>query len=65
MRACARVALVLMAVSASFGLGAKAAGRRAAIRAVSAYAVAIAHPLARSTASRCFFSLRSATGSRA
>jgi hypothetical protein len=36
--------------------GAKAR-RRAAIRAVSAYALAIAHPLARSTGSRYFFAL--------
>src|SRR5437870_4458670 len=40
----------------------KAARHRGAIPAVSAYAVAIAHPLARSTASRYFFTMTSASG---
>ena len=44
-----------------FHPGGKAARRRAAIRAISACAVAIAYCLARSTSTRNFFTLTSAT----
>src|SRR5262249_46484114 len=44
-----------------FHPGGKAARRRAAIRAISACAVAIAYSLARSTGTRNFFTLTSAT----